>query len=66
MVRFIHNLTGSVMYVEDSRVDEYLAAGHKLAADPETAKTTEKPTAKATTTAKPTGRGKTNGRVRKR
>lgn len=32
MVRFINKLTGGVMYVHESRVDEYKAAGHKLAA----------------------------------
>ena len=33
MVKFINKLTGSVMWVHESRVDEYKAAGHKLAAD---------------------------------
>ena len=34
MVRFINKLTGGEMWVDASRVDEYKAAGHKLAADP--------------------------------
>lgn len=33
MVKFINKLTGSVMWVADERVDEYLEAGHKLASD---------------------------------
>lgn len=41
MVKFINRLTGSVMWVHESRVDEYKAAGHKLAAEP-----TEKPAKK--------------------
>lgn len=48
MVKFINKLTGGEMWVADNRVDEYKAAGHKLAA-----KSTVKPTAK-TTTAKTT------------
>lgn len=32
MTAFINKVTGTVMYVHESRVDEYLAAGHKLAA----------------------------------
>lgn len=34
MVRFINKITGGVMYVHENRIDEYLAAGHKLAAPP--------------------------------
>ena len=30
MIRMINKLTGTVMYVEESRKGEYLAAGHKL------------------------------------
>lgn len=41
MVRFINKITGGVMYVHESRVDEYKAAGHKLAAV--SVKNTEKP-----------------------
>ena len=32
MVRFINSLTGTEMFVADDRKEEYLAAGHKLAA----------------------------------
>jgi len=32
MVKFTNKNTGSDMWVADSRKDEYLAAGHKLAA----------------------------------
>jgi len=34
MIRMINNLMGNEMYVHEDRVEEYLAAGHKLAADP--------------------------------
>ncbi len=33
MVKFINRLTGTEMWVADERVDEYKAAGHKLAAE---------------------------------
>ncbi len=33
MVRFINRLTGSMMWVHESRVEEYKAAGHMPAAD---------------------------------
>lgn len=33
MVKFINWLTGTVMYVAEDRVDEYLAAGHKIAVE---------------------------------
>ena len=39
MTRFINKFTGTDMWVAEERVDEYLAAGHKLAATP-----AEKPT----------------------
>lgn len=32
MIKFINALTGTEMLVADDRKDEYLAAGHKLAA----------------------------------
>lgn len=32
MTQFINKFTGGIMYVPDDRVDEYTAAGHKLAA----------------------------------
>jgi hypothetical protein len=35
MRRFINKLTGGDMWVADSRVNEYIAAGHTLAAIPD-------------------------------
>lgn len=35
MRKLINKITGTDMWVADNRVDEYLAAGHKLAANPE-------------------------------
>lgn len=32
MIKIIHKLTGSPMWVTDERKEEYIAAGHKLAA----------------------------------
>ena len=34
MVAFINRDSGGIMYVHESRVEEYLAAGHRLAAPP--------------------------------
>ena len=34
MIKFINRVTGSEMWVHESRVDEYLAAGHRPAAAP--------------------------------
>ena len=34
MVEMINKTFGNTMFVSDDRVDEYLAAGHKLAAKP--------------------------------
>lgn len=34
MVKFINKLTGGEMWVAEDRVEEYKAAGHKLAAEP--------------------------------
>lgn len=34
MVEMINKISGAQMWVAESRVDEYLAAGHKLAAEP--------------------------------
>ena len=31
MVKFINKFTGNAMYVSESRVEEYKAAGHKIA-----------------------------------
>ena len=33
MIRFINRITGTEMWVPSDRVEEYKAAGHKLAAD---------------------------------
>ena len=43
MVKFINRFTGNAMFVAEDRVDEYKAAGHKLAE----AKAEEKPVKKA-------------------
>lgn len=37
MVKLINKRTGSTFWVADERVEEYKAAGHKLAASPSTA-----------------------------
>lgn len=37
MVRLVNRLTGGDMWVHEGRVDEYLAAGHRLAAAPDPA-----------------------------
>lgn len=37
MIRFVNKLTGSIMLVADGRKEEYLSAGHKLAAGPDDA-----------------------------
>lgn len=42
MRKFINKLTGGDMWVADSRVEEYKAAGYKLAADLPPVKPTEK------------------------
>lgn len=38
MIALINRTTGTTMWVHPSRLDEYLAAGHKLAAHPKPAK----------------------------
>lgn len=44
MIKFINGWTGTDMWVAETRVEEYIAAGHKLAADPpEVPTVTEKP-----------------------
>ena len=48
MVKLINWLTGTIMYVSEERLEEYLAAGHKLAIIP----VKEKPKSKAKTTKK--------------
>ena len=50
MVEMVNALTGGPMWVHESRVDEYLAAGHKLAAGDAPSKTAR--TAPKKTTAK--------------
>ena len=45
MVKFVNKFTGGAMWVHESRVEEYKAAGHKLAAKP-VAKKQTKPAAK--------------------
>ena len=35
MVRMISAFTGATMWVAEERIDEYLAAGHRLAVPPE-------------------------------
>lgn len=34
MIKLINKLTGTEMWVADNRLEEYLAAGHKLAVKP--------------------------------
>lgn len=50
MIKFINKVTGSDMWVHESRVDEYIAAGHKLAAPPPVPE--KKPVRKKTTAKK--------------
>ena len=38
MVKFYHAISGNEMWVAEDRVDEYKAAGHKLAAEATPAK----------------------------
>lgn len=53
MIKFINRMTGSAMWVSEDRVEEYKAAGHKLAAAPaEKPKAESKPAPKKKTTAK--------------
>lgn len=49
MVAFINKMSGGLMYVHESRVEEYLAAGHKLAAAPRPAGPPKAPARKRTT-----------------
>ena len=46
MVRLINRDTGGDTWVHESRLEEYLAAGHKLPSPPETPKTPRKPKVK--------------------
>ena len=43
MIRFINKITGTDMWVPSDRVEEYKAAGHKLAADLGTRPKVDKP-----------------------
>lgn len=43
MIKFINRMTGTVMWVADDRVEEYQAAGHRLAADPKPEKPAQEP-----------------------
>lgn len=46
MVKFINRQTGGAMWVTDERIEEYKAAGHKLAVVPVVEKPAEKPAKK--------------------
>ena len=55
MIRMINAITGSTMWVHESRLDEYLEAGHKLASPPEKpapAEPVKRPPARKRSTAK--------------
>lgn len=56
MIKLINKLTGSEMWVADSRLEEYLKQGHALAsasgAEPEKPTSEEQPQAKKRTTRK--------------
>ena len=53
MVKMINRSFGCEMWVDESRVNEYLEAGHRLASEPSKApKTTEKPKRAKKTTEK--------------
>ena len=49
MVKFINKITGTEMLVANDRVEEYKAAGHKLAADLGTKPSKEEPQEKVET-----------------
>ena len=51
MIKFVNRLSGGEMWVHESRVDEYLRAGHKLAL---AAASEKKPAPKKSSTAKST------------
>ena len=55
MILFINKVTGGPMWVHESRLDEYLEAGHRLASaplKPTPAEPVKRPPAKRKTTAK--------------
>ena len=45
MIKLVDKFTGTVMWVTDKRKDEYLAAGHKLAAISESPAVPDEPAA---------------------
>ena len=47
MMKMINGFTGTEMWVADDRVDEYKAAGHRLAADSEKPTVKDEPKAEA-------------------
>ena len=55
MVKFVNRNTGGIMYVHESRVDEYKAAGHMPAAE------LQEPPIKKRETAKKSGSPKKRG-----
>lgn len=52
MILFINKVTGTEMWVADDRVEEYKAAGHKPAANPDAVKPTVKPKRRTQSTKK--------------
>lgn len=55
MIRLINRITGGDMWVHESRLDEYLEAGHSLASAPEKpapAEPVKRPPARKKSTAK--------------
>ena len=46
MIKFINAQTGGEMWVHESRIDEYVALGHKIAPRPIPAKAEKKPPVK--------------------
>lgn len=59
MIRMVNKITGGDMWVDESRLDEYLEAGHRLASPPvkpAPAEPVKRPPAKRKTTAKTTAK----------
>lgn len=44
MIKFINKNSGGPMWVHESRIDEYLAAGHQIAPPPPLPEPKKKPT----------------------
>lgn len=65
MRKMINSLTGGEMWVADNRVEEYLAAGHKLAAVPQDEPIAEPEEAPEEAKAEPVAK-KTAGTAKKR